>query len=69
MLKVVYGALLLTWERRACPSLRIRVKSFSGFSVIRGELGDALSGMVEPERPPWVLPGSISLELHRLAGK
>lgn len=51
----------LTWP--------IHVKHFSGFSVIRGEPGDVLTGLVEPEPPHWVLPGSISLEPHLLAVK
>lgn len=50
-------------------SQRIHVKPFSGFPVIRGELGDVLTGLVEPEHPPWVLSSSISLQPHRLARK
>lgn len=52
-----------------CLTRRIHVKPFSGFLVIRGELCDVLIGLVEPEHPPWLLSGSISLQLHRLARK
>lgn len=56
----------LSWECRAGLSLgestwnpqEIRVKA-STLSIIRGELRDVLTGLVEPEHP-WVLPRHIS---------